>query len=104
MAGCSRCNREDRGTAIFAAQVRLRSLPESRRTEGFFNCWTRKEAFVKACGGGLSLPLDAFDVSLAPDEAAIFLSGGAGWSMQAFHPCGGLHAAMVMERSAAVRR
>jgi 4'-phosphopantetheinyl transferase len=75
----------------------LRSLPDSERTEGFFNCWTRKEAFVKACGGGLSLPLDAFDVSLRPDEAAVILRGGSGWSMQAFQPREGLHAAIVVE-------
>jgi 4'-phosphopantetheinyl transferase len=75
----------------------LRALPECQRTEGFFNCWTRKEAFVKARGGGLSLPLDAFDVSLRPGEAAAFLHGGAGWSMQAFRPRQGLHAAIVVE-------
>jgi 4'-phosphopantetheinyl transferase len=76
----------------------LRSLPESQRTEGFFNCWTRKEAFVKARGGGLSLPLDAFAVSLAPGDPAEFLHGGSGWSMLAFRPRQGLHAAIVVRR------
>jgi 4'-phosphopantetheinyl transferase len=75
----------------------LRSLPDSQRTEGFFNCWTRKEAFVKARGGGLSLPLDAFAVSLAPSDAPDFTSGGAGWSIQAFRPHERLHAAIVVE-------
>jgi len=75
----------------------LRSLPERQQKAGFFNCWTRKEAFVKARGGGLSLPLDAFEVSLRPDAAAAFLSGGAGWSMQAFRPREGFHAAIVVE-------
>ena len=48
----------------------LLSLPEDSRKEAFFNCWTRKEAFIKAKGMGLSIGLDQFDVSLRPDESA----------------------------------
>lgn len=81
----------------------LRSLPPEQRREAFFSCWTRKEAYIKAKGQGLSLPLDQFDVSLRPGEAAALLAtrfdpaDAQHWSMQNLRPGAEYVAALVVE-------
>jgi len=81
----------------------FRSLPEDKKKEAFFDCWTRKEAIIKAIGDGLSLPLDRFDIALVPGEPARLLSIGgnskaaSGWFVQELKPVSGFTAAFAIQ-------
>jgi 4'-phosphopantetheinyl transferase len=76
----------------------LRALPQDLRAEGFFNCWTRKEAYVKARGEGLQIPLKDFDVSLTPGKAPTLESvDSSRWSLRSFEPAPRYVAAVVAE-------
>jgi 4'-phosphopantetheinyl transferase len=63
------------GARFFSRQESewLRSQPMSQRFAAFFACWTAKEAYVKACGSGLSAPLDGFAVAIRPGDAELHL-------------------------------
>jgi 4'-phosphopantetheinyl transferase len=78
------------------------ALPDGERLAGFFRCWTRKEAYLKARGIGLSGGLDRFEVSLAPDEPARLLcpdpsDAPARWQMHDVLAGPGYLAACVVE-------
>ena len=79
----------------------LGALPEVQQTEAFFQCWTRKEAYLKALGTGLSTPLDSFDVSFSPGVApAILRARGiepTRWSVHALEPAPGVVGALAVD-------
>ncbi len=77
----------------------LRALPARDQCEAFFRCWTRKEAFIKACGMGMSLALDSFDVSL---DRPMLLRGADGWSLHDVDAPEGYAAAIVLEDQPAI--
>lgn len=81
----------------------LRALAPSEYTVAFFDCWTRKEAYIKARGEGLSHPLHGFTVSLAPGTPAAILNidadphEAARWTLVALSPGDGYRAALAVE-------
>lgn len=85
---------------------RLKILKESDHAASFFRAWTRKEAFLKAVGTGLSTRLDAFETSMGPCEPARMLridaahfpgldAEVAGWKLHAFEPAKGYMGAIA---------
>ena len=85
-------------------RVVLRGIPAERKEEAFFNCWTRKEAYLKAVGEGLAAPLDSFDVTLAPGEPPrmLTLKGDAAaaskWLFEHLRPAPDYIGAIAIER------
>jgi 4'-phosphopantetheinyl transferase len=81
----------------------LVALPLADRHAAFFRAWTRKEAYIKATGRGLSRPLDEFEVPVAPDRPAQLLSDRGDpaaprrWSFRDLQPADGYAAALAVE-------
>lgn len=77
------------------------SLPKEEQVAAFFRCWTRKEAYIKAIGKGLSQALDHFDVTLAPGEPAALLRADAedalSWSLSDIDVGPGYASALAVE-------
>ncbi|HUO86882.1 MAG TPA: 4'-phosphopantetheinyl transferase superfamily protein [Thermoanaerobaculia bacterium] len=89
---------------FFSAAERrvLAAEPGERRDESFFRCWTRKEAYLKAVGDGITVRLDAFDVTLAADEPPRMLSidgdpgRAADWELVHLEPAPGYLGALAL--------
>jgi 4'-phosphopantetheinyl transferase len=83
----------------------LKRVPQQQYLSAFFNCWTRKEAYVKALGQGLSKPLNEFAVSLDPNDVARLLWDDALplaadiWHLLHFCPAPGFIGAVCVPRS-----
>jgi 4'-phosphopantetheinyl transferase len=76
----------------------LQALSPSLQAEAFFLCWTRKEAYVKAKGEGLHIPLESFCVSLTPGQPERLESADScRWSIRALHPAPHYAGALVAE-------
>jgi 4'-phosphopantetheinyl transferase len=88
-----------------AEQLELFRLSLEHQTVGFFNCWTRKEAYLKGRGLGFSAALNSFDVSLAPGGRVALLADrsdpheGASWTIVAFSPREGFAGAVAARAS-----
>jgi 4'-phosphopantetheinyl transferase len=80
----------------------FRELPAESKKEAFFKCWTRKEAFIKATGNGMSKSLDSFEVSLNPGEPARLLeingdpAEASRWTLHDLKPSLGYAAAFAV--------
>ena len=83
----------------------LNAAAVEQKLESFFNCWTRKEAYLKATGEGIADALPLIEVSIAPDQPAQLLSiagdtqAASGWSLHAFMPLPGFVGAMAVKQS-----
>jgi 4'-phosphopantetheinyl transferase len=90
--------------------ARLENVPTDQQREAFFDIWTRKEAYVKACGGGLSVPLNSFAMPFGSVEQPVpFQTTGAksdeitSGTMYVLAPLPGYKAAAIVESQQAFR-
>lgn len=82
---------------------KFQRVSKQHRVEAFYKCWTRKEAFIKAAGDGLTFPLQDFEVSLEPGVPAQLLAVRGSseeanrWTMHDLKTWDGYAAALVVE-------
>ena len=90
-------------------QEQLASVAAEQRMRAFYNCWTRKEAVIKATGEGLSARLDSFDVSLTPGaQPEVLADRRSGdndkrWQMYGFEADAGYVGAIAVRSSLAIK-
>jgi len=84
----------------------LTALPSYLYAETFFSCWTKKEAYLKACGEGLAIPLNSFSVPLTTDPAPALVDlyvaskdivPARRWSLYTLRPAPGYAGALAIE-------
>jgi 4'-phosphopantetheinyl transferase len=90
--------------------IRLASIAETERPRAFLECWTRKEAFLKAVGDGLARPLDSFTVTVGSEEPVRLLSvegdpsAPARWTLVPLRPAPGFVGTLAVETEMAAPR
>jgi 4'-phosphopantetheinyl transferase len=91
---------DELASRVFSAPelAEFHSLPGELQNLGFFHCWTRKEAYIKARGSGMGIPLDSFEVSLTPGQPEVLRSADSTrWSLYSIQPAPGYVGAVVGE-------
>ena len=78
---------------------KIAKLFGENRRKAFFSCWTRKEAYLKACGVGISGGLKSFSVSCGHDEEVKLIKGNGieNWEVVALTPASRYAAAICFE-------
>jgi len=96
---------EELAAQVFSRRenAELEAMPERKRVDAFFGYWTCKEAYIKATGDGLSLPLDQFEISLAPGKSPHLVRVEQAaeeverWALEPLTPRAGYVAALAVE-------
>jgi 4'-phosphopantetheinyl transferase len=94
----------DLARRFFAAEeiAALDALPVAEQRSAFYRCWTRKEAYLKALGLGMQVPLNGFAVSIAADQANLLhavhdpIQHGR-WELRGLSPAAEFAAAVAVE-------